>query len=407
MKDMFKIKGRLCDASGVAAEGLFVALVDEDLLTRDDLIAVGKAGVDGGFQVAFMGSEIRQDAFEVERTPDLRIVASAVFDGALEVVFTKAYGDLDWSAGAVDLGVVTMEGVELSRLVPLDGFKPLPGYNRGTARLEIDEAMVRWCLAEVAPIVEHLTGWGELLEGLKVEVVESLAPIILREAFLQEGMDPKSFEARLAGFLLDYAQGAGAACAIYDPHGHAVVIQKGIMKQTSLEGLKVVCGHELVHVGQYKYTPGLKAYTLHRMRRLFASASEGGAGEGLDETSDSFMVEVEGYARYIETDFLIKNYYPMAVMTYHASFFERVMRALMAAAFSEVGEARALKQSQYVDGREVYRGRAGGSDPQAGGSSQEAGVSGQQAGGSDQPARFTLDVSSLPGGAAFVEGEGV
>jgi hypothetical protein len=91
------------------------------------------------------------------------------------------------------------------------------------------------------------------------------------------------------------------------------------------------------------------------------------------------MAELESYAKYIEADFLQGQYYRLGLLVYHASTWEQVLRALVAMVVSNAAEAQEVKADQYTSLLDTYRAR------------QVGGV----------PARFALDVASLPGGAPF------
>jgi len=377
MSDTFWLQGRLCDAQGSAAPGLFLAIVDQDMLDEDDLIGLGKTRDDGSFELSFRGSEFRQDFLESEATPDLYVVASIMIDGALKAIFQRSFPAIRWSSGRADLGDITMEGVDLAQPTPLPGVDATPGYKKRAARLDIDNALVAHCTAEVAPIVEQLTGWRGLLDGLKFEVADSLAPYMLREAMAAEGVAAGSMEAKFASFFMDLAAGPGAGCAMYDPHIHTIIINETIMGQVGIEALKIICGHELVHVGQFKHTPGLKAYNLAHLRSMSLDPAKVDHEELAKRAA--YMLELEGYAKYIEADFLQKQYYPLGLMSYHASTWEQILRALMAMTVDGTEEGREVKASQYTDGLARYRSRQIG----------------------DQPARFQLDIRSLYRGEEF------
>jgi len=379
VEEVFRLKGRLTTQAGAPAGGLTLALVDTDLLDDDDMIAVGRTGDDGAFETAFVPSQFRQDWFEDEATPDLKLVVSIFREGRLDVIFQRELEDLDWSGRFVDLGDIPLQGVNLDAPVVIEGAEPLPGYARAVSRLDIDDEMVKHCMAEVAPIVEHYTGWTGLLDGLKLIVADSLMPFELREAFAASGADPSSFGSKLTSFVIEASRGAGAGCAMYDPHIHAVIIQKEIMGQTSFEGLKVICGHELVHVGQYKHTVGLKGYNLEIMKNMLNPSTPVDPQELA--AKGAYMGELESYAKYIELDFLVGRHYPMAMLAYHASLWERMVRGAVALLTEGVEEQRAAKSAQYTDGLQKWRDRA---------PSREV------------AARFELDMTRYPGGAAHV-----
>ncbi|MCP4442934.1 MAG: hypothetical protein GY810_28850 [Aureispira sp.] len=380
MEDIFKLKGKLLDTKQNKLANYFVAIADDDWLDGDDLIGLGATDENGEFKVSFLGSEFRQDMFEDEAFPDVVIVVSAMFGKERKAIFTKTFADLKWEGKTAGLGDIILEGVDLENPKALDGVEAIPGGNKRGERLDIDDDMVRNCLVEVAPIVEHLTGWKGLLDDLKVEVADSLAPYMLRESLIADGIDPNSATAKFSAFFADFAQGPGAGCGLYDPHIHTLVINRKIMSQVGIEGLKIICGHELVHVGQYKYTPGLKAYNLNHLRSMSVNPESFDPEEA--QAKAAYMIELEGYAKYIEEDFLHQKYYKLALLNYHASITEKIIQALvsMAMGSAKTEASKKAKANQYTEGLERYRKRQVG----------------------DRPAAFELDVASLPGGEAFV-----
>ena len=376
MDDIFTLKGTLTDTSGRPVPDLFLVIVDEDELDEDDLIAVGTTDEEGRFKVSFLESEFQQDMLEFEDEPDIKIIVSAKFDGIYKAIFERGFPDLDWDwtgGGEVDLGEIPLVGVDLDNPVPIDGTELLPGFERRSVRLDIDDELVRYCLAEVAPIVEHLTGWKDLLDGLNVEITDSLGAWLMKDSFAQQGVDPDSFEADIQAFVADYSLKAGSGTAMYDPNTHTMVVQRKVAEQSGLEGFKLVCGHELVHVGQHKYTPGLTEHNRAQQQWLAANPGEVGSAEVTERMA--YMTEIEGYASYIENDFLNKKFYKMAVLTYHDSFCQKMIRGLFSVVSGDVDKARDSKHNQYIEGIERYRRRQIG----------------------DHPARFELDVESLPG----------
>lgn len=378
LEGQLSLRGRLRTSDGKAAANLGIAIVDEDDLDEDDLIALGQTDDDGAFQTSFLASEFQQDLLEFEETPDIKIHVIKNFDAVPKAIFRKTFPDLDWSTGSVDLGDVVLEGVNLASPVPLEGVEAVPGLEKRAARIAIDHEVLRYCLAEVAPLVERLTGWSGLLDGLKIELATGTSSYTLREAFVGAGKDPTGLGADVAAFVTDLMGGPGAGCAIYDPHIHTLVINTPVMEQINLDAFKVMLGHELVHVGQFKNTPGLKDYNLAHLRGMMVNAEAGKPEETTKR--EPYMHELEGYAKYIETDFLQKRYYPLALPIYNPSITEQMLVALVAKlaapeapASGEAAKPEPTKQAQYIEGRERYRQRQVG----------------------DAPARFQLDVSTL------------
>ena len=380
--DLFKLKGRVVDGNGEGIEHLLLAIVDEDDLDEDDLIGLGKTMEGGHFHLTFLGSEFRQDTLEMELTPDLVVIASTLFGDTLKAIAKFDFTDLNWYEGDdVDLGDLVIEGYDPDAPTPLDGVDPTPGYARAAERLDIDDDMVRYCLAEVAPIVEKLTGWAGLLDDLNVRVQDGTSSFALRETLEAQGIDPESIEGRISIWIADNTLAPGMGCALYDPGTHTVVVDKSSMNQVGLDALKIMMGHELVHVGQFKYTPGLREF----QRAFMREAPTHPTPEQLAElqVKAGYNVELEGYARYIETDYLKNRFYPMATLFYHASFLDSAIHAIIAMLAGGGGseDASTVKASQYTDGLALYRERE-----------VVEGV----------PARFEFDLTKYPGGERFV-----
>lgn len=360
-----------------------LAVVDEDDLNEDDLIGLGKTLPGGHFHVTFLSSEFNQDVLEMDLAPDIKIVASAMFGDERKAIFARRYPHLGWtwtSGGEVDLGDIPIEGYDPDNLVPLEGEDPTPGYLKSADRLEIDDDMVRYCMAEVAPIVEKLTGWSGLLEGLNVAVEDGTSRYTLAETLDAQGIAPDSMEARISAWIADRVLAPGMGCALYDPPTHTIVINRRSMNQVGLDALKVMIGHELVHVGQFKYTPGLKEFVRAYLREIPAQPTP----EQLEEmqAKAAYNTELEGYASYIETDYLRARHYPLATLFYHASFADKVVHAVISMMTTDEGSADAseAKASQYTDGLARYRERE-----------TRPGV----------PVRFSIDLSRYPGGERF------
>lgn len=383
MDAIFKLSGALVDEDGEGIKGLLLAVVDEDDFDEDDLIGVGMTQDGGRFTVTFLTSEFQQDTLEMETTPDIKLVASAKIGDTYKAIWHTSFPDLDWSwdGGEVDLGKINVTGYDPDDPTPLEGVEALPGSDRRVERLDITDEMVRHCIAEVAPIVERLTGWPDLTEGLNVDVTDGTSAYVLRDKLKASGVDPDSFTASVYAYIADNTFAPGMGVALYDPGTHTIVINADVMNHTGFDTLKAIVGHELVHVGQYKYTPGLKAYQDH----LNAQVPDIDAEVDLDEelAKFAFFTEIEGYASYIEHDFLRAQYYPLGGHGYHASFAESVIHKLVSsltAPGDDNAKANEAKANQYTEGLERYRARQLG----------------------DHPARFDLDVAALPGGAQFV-----
>ena len=76
-----------------------------------DLIGLGPCDKDGSFNVSFVGSELRQDMFEYEETPNLQLVVSIMFDKERRAIYQQSFPNVDWTSGAVDLGDIYLNNV--------------------------------------------------------------------------------------------------------------------------------------------------------------------------------------------------------------------------------------------------------------------------------------------------------
>jgi len=376
--DTFSVRGRLVGGSGAPLANTFLALIDFDLLDEDDLLGIGTTDDDGRFALSFLRSEFQQDWFEDERTPGLALIASATIDGAHKPVARRDYPGLAWGDGTGDLGDVRLPEFDADPLVFLDG-SPTPGFDKRAVRLTLEEPLLRHCLAEVAPLVERYTGWTDLVDdSLTLDVRDGLAAYSLAPQFAEAGIDPDGVMAKVMTFMAEYGQASGAGCALYDPGTHTIAVNRTVMEQVNLEGLKSFLGHELVHLGQFKYTPGLREYHAANVGGLDLDPDK----VDLEELQQrfSYMTAMEGYAVYIQTDFLQDRHYRMATYPYHQSWLDAALRAIVAAVTPNAEATQDAKADQYTDGRELYRGAQQG----------------------DAPARWAFDVASLPGGDEFV-----
>lgn len=388
MEDLFTLSGRFKDPDGKPITRLVVVVLDEDAIGDDDMLWIGAADAEGGFRTTFARSEFQQDSLEFEETPDLKVIALAIVDGAPKPVFAREFPGLVWADGRADLGDMVIEGFDPANPVLLD--IEIPDGNRLVSRLELTDEMVRACFDEILPLVERYTGWTGLGDGLKLSIVDSVAPIVLREIFKEKGVQQESFEAACFQALVDHGAGYSAVAGLYDPPSDSIVLNRPLMEQNGLEFLKIILAHELVHAGQFRNTPGLAAYAMDYNRRSLGLVAADPSGPSLKERRQ-YMLELEGHATYIEKDFIRKNHYRTAIADCHSSVADTIALVVAWVASQGLGyelpEAPAEgtmedKLKQYDEGVALYRSR---STP-------------------EQPARWEVTVSSLPGGAAFAPG---
>lgn len=365
--DIFRISGATVTPTGDLLCNLQVAIVDRDTVS-DDLLGVGVTDDEGRFRLSFTRREFNQDLFENEALPDIAIIFSAPFDGFYRAVAVMEFPDLRFEHGQEELGDIALTSWTPEGFVPLTGVDPTPGYSKRVQRLDLDDELVRRCLAEVAPLVEAFTGWRDLLEGLKVDVTDAVTRYTVTPMLESMGFESSLTTDLMVRLVGDYAMNF---MALYDPLTHTVVVHETHAARTNLDALKVVLGHELVHVGQFKNEPGL----LTRYQTMIADL--GKLGEQLHDgdadiaaLAESFresplqavMEDLEGYAYYIQRDFLEKHY-NMATFFHHRSWLEWIFQGALQRLAPGVDTIKAVKHDQYLQGAERFRGQARGELP--------------------------------------------
>lgn len=290
--EVFRLQGRAVTGDGKPVAGVGIAVVDQDAL-RDDLLGVGRTAVDGSFRISFCRSEFNQDIGEREALPDIQIILSARIEGAERAFFRRSFPGLSFPYGMEDLGPVVVDTWR-KRLDPLPGVEARPGHGKDVRRLRLDDELVRHCLEEVAPLVESITGWPHLLSGVRFRI-SSLAG--LAEDATLEDAGLRWLRQRACGYI-----------AAYNPLEHVIYIDRARTERLNLDGMKVVMGHELVHVGQCRLHPEVAA------RRAAKPRAEADVADQLVQWEDTW---VEGYAYYLERDF-IQAHYNLATFFQHA-----------------------------------------------------------------------------------------
>lgn len=358
---VFQLSGTVTNLRGDPLRRVVVAVVDEDLI-RDDLIGVGITGPSGVFRASFVESEFNQDWFELERHPDIYLIFSIWTADGLVVVGRRYFPDLDFTAGAVDLGEVKVPRWGPEPII-MEGVEATPGISRRVKRLNLSNDLVAHCLDDVVGKVERLTGWPDLLEGVEARVVKDMRPWLRRMVERLGGERDPLFE-RVFG-----AQLSRMFFALYDPDENLILVNDATTRYCNLDGLKVLLGHELVHVGQFKHTPGLLDAYHQQFNAIFSVLDEeAGAAENAASFRaagiQGFMANLEGYAHYIQRDYL-ERYYNCRMLLRHVSFFDRAVAYLVQRFFSEGmdQEFEDLKKEQYLEGAERFRDSEGGEAP--------------------------------------------
>jgi hypothetical protein len=361
----FSLEGRLCSLGGTGLSNARIAVVSDDWF-RDDLIGVGHTDKTGKFRLSFTRDEFNQEWGMEKDKPRLYIVVStwSERDQKLLAFETIEFFDLCFELGHEDLGDICLS--QWAEGKPL--FDPemdhTPGWSKQVARLNIDEDLVNECLVEITPLVEQLTGWRNLLDGLHVEVTDRMGEWALKDLVPLMGLESGSFAEKCSSLLFDQCfKFAG----LYSPTHHTLVVNRPLMERNNLDALKVIIGHELVHVGQFKNYPHL--IEEHNARLLeFEELLNSVEDSSLEDVVAKIktlgmqgqMQELEGYAFYIQKDFL-EVHYNMATFFPHSSLFESALKTLLGVLELEAGlqQVQELKSSQYTDGADAYRQAAG------------------------------------------------
>lgn len=348
----FKLSGRVIASNSRALPGIRLAIVDRDRL-RDDLLGVGLTDERGEFRISFVSSEFNQDPFENELFPDIYIVFSIYNNGKYRVISQRDFPGLRFVDGFADIGDIVAEDRDVS--AELNDGEATPGYEKRVRRLKISNELVTHCLCEMSPLVEQLTGWTGLATNAKITVTSEADRILARQ-FTELGLQRYPLIGRLVSRTL-YA----TSYAFYDPLSGEIVVNETLTAHCSLDGLKIILGHELVHEGQFRHSRGLIDEYRRACHNLvdFCLTSETESISDLAATIQEspaygIMARLEGYAYYIQKDFLEK-YYNCALIIPHVSLFSHVAQVLCDLVSPEIVSLVDLKDHQYEDGCEEYR----------------------------------------------------
>ncbi len=300
---LFTLRGRIAYRDDTSAVGAHVAVVDEDP-DLDDLIGVGTTAADGSFRLSFTTDAFNQEPAEKEDRPDIYLVISLEHEETLVPVLRRDFGKLAFANAALeeDLGTTTL---------PLGlGEKPLrlsmrvaPGRGRIVKRTRLDDAIVQAAAREVAPLVERLTGWSGLLDGLRIEIVDDLAGAL--QSHIAHVSGRTDLGERERALLALATLGCSSTLAFWDDAANVVHLHRSALETQNLDYLKVAIGHELVHVGQSRHHPELDVIHARHARtiveHLFARRRP--SIETVRERH-GLMANIEGYAAYIERRYL-------------------------------------------------------------------------------------------------------
>ncbi|MFO7957182.1 MAG: hypothetical protein R6X33_08765 [Candidatus Brocadiia bacterium] len=211
------------------------------------------------------------------------------------------------------------------------------------SRLDISEELVRESAAQVAPVVEQVTGWELRLDSLNYRVLpkeqgyEAAVLGRLRGAGIPVDDDrPRGLVERLMEYVVE-----GSLLAAYMPADEELLVVRENVDDSNLDGLRLVVGHELVHRGQHLHHGHLFERVDSAVRSLFRQLEEGEVGIGrMLETLKPIrpvMTLLESHAQYVQ-NVLMREYYPEAHVESHFDLPYLLMRVFGGAKVAQYTE---------------------------------------------------------------------
>ncbi len=225
------------------------------------------------------------------------------------------------------------------------------------APLDVGESQVRRLIADVAPLVSHLTGWnlrtGDL--GARVLAKAGSNEEIVRRRLKSAVIAPPprqagGFYERLMERLVEES-----ILAAYDHGGQEIVVVRENVEDADLDGLRLVLAHELVHRGQHVRHKELFDRADALLREVYlaagpdgaaATATADGAGSPVARL-EAIMTLLESHARFVE-DEVKRLYLPRATLRAGFNMMAFLLQALAP------GKGR-----QYTDGLPAVAAAAG------------------------------------------------
>lgn len=319
---VFTLIGRLTYCDGSEASGVFIGIVERDYDDPDDLIGCGYARQDGFFRLSFTREAFNQDPGEDEDLPELYLVLSVRRSGALVPVARRDLPPMTFER-IEDVGAIALPFAAGDEPSAIEG-DALPGRAKRARRLTLDAPIIAMAAREVSMFVEVITGWEKLLEGVRFEVVDSLAAAhrigtdnVLARAHL-DAEQAARVEARRRGPRPEVV-------ALFEPRERCIYLSRPMFESNNVDVLKLTLGHELVHVGQLIHHPELRELLdeLHLEQLQAIAAQRKWPADRLREFF-GVLANLEGYARYVEQ--ALRLFYPCSDVVVHpdqlASFAE-------------------------------------------------------------------------------------
>lgn len=359
---ILRLTGRLIDTGGQPLPGIRLAIVDRDHL-RDDLLGVGFSDELGEFRISFHNSEYNQELFENEKFPDIYVVLSQYVEGRYLPFAMREFGSLRFDTSRVSLGDISADPEHPEE--DAIGLTATPGLEKKVARLDLNDQLMTHCVKEVAPLIAQWTSWA-LLDNIKIRITAEFGEC-LTKGLLSGGLELDAASAKTMGQTISMS-----ALAVYEPFGGEILINQPACRQCSLDGMKIILGHELVHAGQFLFFPDALADYRTNLNRLFQSVQV--LPDDVQIKDEMFwelignsslqeqMKELEGYAFYIQKDFLEK-WYNCAIVIPHQSMITRIIRGVAPLLGIDLETAKEIKGQQYLAGRDSFRQRQQGNQP--------------------------------------------
>jgi hypothetical protein len=200
-------------------------------------------------------------------------------------------------------------------------------------KLAVTDGLVRQLVAEVAPLVAHLTGWNLQLGDLAARVLprhRGYEEIVLgRLAAAGIRMDPDAARNPLE-LLMEFMLEQNIAAA-YDHGRQEILVVRENVDDSNMDGLRLTLAHELVHRGQHVHHPRLFRQVDEVVREAYGCGVEGQgtmaqAVRRLHE-ADRIMTVMESHAGYVERE-IKRLYLPRAVQESHFNLPALLFRVL-------------------------------------------------------------------------------
>lgn len=355
----FRVKGRVTYADGTPAEGVWLALVDEDP-ECDDLLGVGATSEQGAFELTFTRESFNQEEGENEDRPDLYVVASLGGEKERIAVLRRDFPGLAFE-GEEDLGMIALPLQKGDAPVAVPGLRPAPGQRKLVRRVHLDDELVAVAAREIVGLVESLTGFSNLLDGVRFDLVDDFV-----------GYELARLDANVSAAgrrrVIENAELCGAQTfARWDSSRNTIVLNRPALELQNYDGLRVILGHELAHVGQSKLHPEVELEYEHLRKAADARTLAGEEAVDMTPAELGFMSNIEGHATYVEEQ--LRRVFTHAAEIANLQLTARLTQVLEHAfpkkkepskrrSWGDILESSATsKRMQYASGVEAYRAK--------------------------------------------------